>query len=125
VTGMDLHGATRAVVDRLLASGVRAVLDERDVNPPCVFVPPPIITWRFRRGDFDAEFTAWCVVPNSGRDIALRNLGPLVTAAVAAIGLPVLTGEPADLPVPEQAAPLPAYRLHWSENVRQPPEVTP
>jgi hypothetical protein len=122
---VDIHQAVRAVVVRLEAAGLRAVCDERDVNPPCVYVPPPSISWRFRRGDFDAAFTAWCVVPNSGRDIALRNLGPLVTAAAAALGMAVITAVPGDLVVPELAAPLPAYLLTWSECVRQPVEVSP
>jgi hypothetical protein len=36
--------------------------------------------------------------------------------------VPVLVGEPDDLSVPEQSAPLPAYRLTWTENIRQPTE---
>lgn len=122
---MDIAAATQAVVDRLTAAGVRATLDERDLNPPAVLVGPPAVSWRFRRGDFDATFTAWCTVPNSGRRTAIKDLGDLVTAAAAALRLPVLTGEPADLVVPELSAPLPAYRLTWTENIRQPVEVTP
>ena len=120
---VDVAGAVRSVLDRLTAAGIRACLDERDVNPPAVYVAPPALAWRYARGDYDATFTAWCVVPGSGRDIALRNLGALIDQVIPALVTPdsaVVTGDPADLLVPDQAAPLPGYRLSWTERVRQP-----
>jgi hypothetical protein len=122
---VDIAGATRAVVDRLTAAGLRATLDERDVNPPAVYVGPPSVSWRFHARDFDAVFTAWVVVPNSGRDIALGNLGPLVDRAAAAIARPITTAEPGDLSVPDITAPLPAYRLSWTERVHHHEGITP
>jgi len=121
---MDLSGATQAVVDRLLTAGIAATADERDVNPPCVFVAPPTVTWRFRRGDFDARFALWAVVPDSGRNIALANLGPLVTAAAEALDLQVVTAESDDLFVPDRSGPLPAYRIVFTQKVRAQSEVT-
>ena len=118
---VDIAAATRAVVDRLTAAGIRATLDERDLNPPAVYVGPPVVAWRFHARDFAASFTCWCAVPNSGRDTSLVNLAALVTATVAALHAPVLTAEPADLTVPEQSAPLPAYRLTWTEHIRDHP----
>jgi hypothetical protein len=122
---MDIAAAARAVVDRLTAAGIRATLDERDLNPPAVYVGPPAVAWRFHAHDFDATFTAWCAVPNSGRDIALANLGPLITATLSAVARPVLSAEPADLTVPEQSAPLPAYRITWTEHVTHHEGETP
>lgn len=125
MTPLDIAGATQAVVDRLSAAGIRATLDERNVNPPCVLVSPPVVGWRFARGDFDATFTLWCAVPNSGRDVALANLGQLVADTADALAMRVLTGVPDDLVVPSPAPPLPAYRLTLTQSIRQQPEVTP
>jgi hypothetical protein len=105
---MNLAGAVQDVVDRLVAGGVRAVLDERDLNPPAVYVAPPAVAWRFGHGDFDATFTIWCVTGSAGRSVDLVNLGDTAR------------GPPADLLIPHQAAPLPAYRLTWAERIRQP-----
>ena len=116
---MDVAGAVQAVVDRLLAAGIRATLDERDINPPCVYVAPPALTWRFGRGDFDAAFTVWAVTGAAGRNVDLVNLGQLLDDVTAALGFAAVTAEPADLLVPHQAAPLPAYRLTWTERIRQ------
>ena len=38
---MNVADAVQGIVDRLLAVGIRATLDERDLNPPCVYVAPP------------------------------------------------------------------------------------
>jgi hypothetical protein len=117
---VNVAGAVQDVVDRLLAVGIRATLDERDINPPCVFVPPPAIGWRFARNDFDAEFTIWCVTGAAGRRTDLVTLGELLDDVTAALQFAAVRAEPADLLIPHQAAPLPAYRLTWSERVRQP-----
>jgi hypothetical protein len=117
---VNVADAVQGVLDRLLAVGIRATNDERDINPPCVFVGPPAITWRFARNDFDADFTIWCVTGAAGRNVDLVNLGELLDAVTAALQFAAVRGEPNNLLVPEQAAPLPAYRLSWSERVRQP-----
>jgi hypothetical protein len=117
---VNVAGAVQQLLDRLLAAGVRAVNDERDINPPCVFVAPPVLTWRFARGDFDAEHVIWCVTGAAGRSIDLVNLGQLLDDVTAAVRFAAVRGEPADLLVPDQAGPLPAYRLTWTETIRQP-----
>ena len=116
---MDLAEAVAEVVARLTAAGIRATGDERDINPPCVYVGPPAVAWRFGRGDYSATFTATAVVPNSGRDIALRNLGALIETTAAALGHVVTSAEPADYAVPDQAAPLPGYRMTWTARIDQ------
>jgi hypothetical protein len=117
---VNVAGAVQAIVDRLTAVGVRAVLDERDINPPCVYVAPPAMSWRFARNDFDAEFTIWAITGAAGRNIDLVNLGELIDDVTAALQFAAVRGEPADLLIPQQAAPLPAYRLTFTERVRQP-----
>ena len=117
---MNVAGAVQQLVDRLTAAGIRATTDERDLNPPAVFVAPPILDWRFGRGDFDAAFTVFAVTGAAGRNIDLVNLGQLLDEVTAALGLAAVHAEPADLLVPQQAAPLPAYRLTWTDRIHQP-----
>jgi hypothetical protein len=75
----------QAEVTLLSAAGVRATLDERDVNPPCVLVRPPVISYRFGR-DSAAEWTYWLIVPDSGKSASVAALGELIEAAQAALG---------------------------------------
>jgi len=117
---MDVAGAVQSVVDRLTAAGIRAVLDERDINPPCVYVAPPAVSFRFGAGGFTAAFTGWCVTGAAGRNVDLVTLGALIDQVGAALGWSAVTADPADLLIPHQAAPLPAYRLTWSETISQP-----
>lgn len=92
---MDVLAAMQAEVDLLTAAGVRATLDERDVNPPCVLVRPPILTYRFGRGA-DAEWTYWLIVPDAGKSNAIAALGELIEAAQAALGFMAVTLTPDD-----------------------------
>jgi hypothetical protein len=112
---MDLAAAVATVVDRLSAAGIRAVSDPRNVNPPCVYVPPPQVSWRFPKGYADLVWAVVAVVPNSGRDPAIKNLGPLVGAAVDALSAtPVTVGRPKDIFGTDGAAPMPGYELTFT-----------
>lgn len=114
---MDLDAAVAAVVDRLRAGGVRACSDERDLNPPAVWVGPPTLAFRFAKGTYDAEYHLFAVVPNTGRDTANRNLGTLIDAVQVAVGGAVTAGRPIDLTVPDTSVPLPAYDLTLSARI--------
>jgi hypothetical protein len=116
---MDLAAAVAGVVDLLRGAGIRATSDLRDVNPPCVYVPPPVLSWRFGKGA-TATWTIAATVPNSGRDAALKNLGPLiesVTLTLALDGSPVTDGRPIDLTGLDGGAPLPAYELSFTTRI--------
>src|SRR6478609_8238121 len=75
---VDLQGAAQAVVDRLMAAGVQATVDERDLNPPAVLVTVPLLSYRFGKESWTAQFTLAAVVPNSGRATALGGLSVLL-----------------------------------------------
>jgi hypothetical protein len=110
---LDLAAAVADVVGRLRAAGIRATADVRDVNPPCVYVPPPQIAWAF--GKVEMGWTVAAVVPATGRDIALKNLGPLIADVSTALATtPVTGGRPIDLGGVDGAAPLPAYELTFT-----------
>jgi hypothetical protein len=117
---VNVADAVADVVGRLTAAGIRATNDERDINPPCVYISPPAIEYRFGRGDFTALFTAWVVTGAAGRSVDLVNLGAQLDQVGAALNFAAVRADPADLLIPQQAAPLPAYRLTWSERITQP-----
>jgi hypothetical protein len=78
-----------------------------------VYVPPPQIAWAF--GKVELGWTVAAVVPATGRDIALKNLGPLIADVSTALATtPVTGGRPIDLGGVDGAAPLPAYELTFT-----------
>jgi hypothetical protein len=116
VPPVGIVAARDVIVGRLVDAGVRAVTDERDVNPPCVLVQPPALTFRFGRPAFDAEFRLLAIVGDTGRDQATTALDALVGAVLGAVG--VLTGTPAQWSGVE-GAPLPAYELTVNTHARK------
>jgi hypothetical protein len=111
---VDLDLALQQIVDDLKAAGIRAVLDERDVNPPCV-----LVTFDPTGGGFDRlkgngwGATVWlrCVAPASGRKAAWRTLGPFVESVRAV--LPVRGWSPQDLVPVDGGDPLPTITLTY------------
>ncbi|MET0996217.1 MAG: hypothetical protein ABWY20_20015 [Mycobacterium sp.] len=113
---MKLDQAAGVIVDRLRAAGIRATLDERDINPPAVWIKPPTLTFRFGKG-WTATWTVQAVVPDTGRNVALAALGTLVEAVQAALGGAAQTALPIALLIPGGAAPLPGYELTFNERI--------
>lgn len=107
--------AMDSITGRLEAAGVRCVIDERDVNPPCVLIGPPTITYRFHKGSWVAAWALLAIVPDSGRRVATDNLDALVTAVQAALGGTITTAVPLSFTGVDTAPALPAYQLAFNE----------
>ena len=106
------------IVQLLTGAGIRATTDQRDLNPPCVLVTAPEITWRFGKGGWDARWLILAVVPDSGPNIVLANLDALVVSVQAALGGRVQNGRPvAARGLVDGSAPLPAYELTWTARI--------
>lgn len=114
---LDIGAAMESVCAGIRAQGVRATVDERDVNLPCVLLRPPELSWRFGQGRFDASWTALVIVEDTGRPTALSRLGELIGLAARGIGAAVLTGRPADVTLPDTATPLPCYEMTWTSKI--------
>jgi hypothetical protein len=119
VAALGIAAAQSAIADRLTAAGLRAVTDERDVNPPCVLVGPPDITFRFGRPGWDGEFRLLAIVGDAGRNTATDALDDLVGAVHAATGGGLLTGTPAQFSGLDGAPALPAYELTLNTHARK------
>jgi len=101
-----------AVVALLAAAGIRAVVDTRDVNPPCVFVAPPALTFRFGRGGgFDAELTVQAIVGDTGGRATTEALDELLGQVGAALNWQLTQAVPGQFPGADGARTLPCYTL--------------
>lgn len=114
---MNLDAAAALIVAQLTGGGIRATIDERDINPPAVWVKPPILSFRFGKG-WSGDWTLTAVVPDTGRDVALGALGRLVTSVQETMNWAVVTARPISLIIPGTGgAPLPAYELTFNERI--------
>ena len=119
----DLAAAVTAVTDTLNAAGVSAAFDMRDLNVPGIYVTPPTVAYRFAKGDWDADWTAYAVAMSSGRTEALAELGILIDAAQEALYDVVVAATPADLDPLDGGPRLPSYRLTWTSKVEGHPHA--
>jgi hypothetical protein len=107
----DLIARAAEVVDKLTAEGIRAVIDDRDINPPCVYLRPPVMTFKFG-GCTALTYEVRVIVPDSGTRGALDALGPLVEAVQAALGYPAPTVTPGWTALPDGgAAPMYSFNI--------------
>lgn len=113
---VDLVGAVQAIVAKLEAGGVRAVTDARDVNPPCVQVRAPVLSWRFGKNCWDAEFSAWAITGDAGTTENLRAQSALIDAVQAALDGVVVSARPDDALMVDGSL-LPIYVLTWSARI--------
>lgn len=116
----DLDAAAAALVAQLSAAGVRATVDERDLNPPCVWVGPPTLSWRFGKGTWDAGWTLTAVVPDTGRAYNTNALAALLVRVQDALGGLPITARPVSLLVPSSGGtPLPGYEMTFSQRIKE------
>jgi hypothetical protein len=120
VQAVSIAAAVDLVAAQLAAAGLRVAIDVADVNPPCAYVAPPVLTWTFGANQWEADWTVTLVVASTARRVALAELGQLLILAAGA--LHYVTARPLDLTLPDGGHPLPAYELTWSAII--PPEQT-
>lgn len=105
-----------AYVAQLEAAGIRATYDGRDANPPCVLFRPPTVTTRFGAGSWDAEITAWLMVPDTGMRTALAALSELLDSVQAALGFAVVTARPDETTLADGST-VPVFVTTWTLRV--------
>jgi hypothetical protein len=113
---MDLAAAVQSVIDKLEAHGVRAVADARDVNPPCVQVRAPVLSYRFGKNCWDAEYTIWSITGDAGTTENLKAQSDLIGRIQWALDGVVATARPDDALMPDGSL-LPVYVLTWSARI--------
>lgn len=112
---MKLDELAQAQADRITAGGVRAVIDARDMNPPCALIRPPVLGFRF--GGCNAlTWTVLVVAPDTGTRGALSTLGEAVDAVQAALDYPAATVTPVDVSLLDGGT-APGYQLTYVTKV--------
>ena len=114
-----LTEAMRAVSDALTAAGIRVTLDLRTLNPPCAFLHPPDLAWRFRGGDMTVTHRLLLVCSAGDRTASYDRMSDLLISTQQALGDRVVSATPTDVETSDLSAFLTAYELHWTERVRQ------
>lgn len=110
---IDLKATCQAMVDHLVARGMRAAVDHRDLNPPAVWVTVPTARPRFG-GCWQVDHRLLLVSPDSGTRTAVATLSDLLADTVAALdGLPVQT-RPTQVPPLHGGDALPALELTFT-----------
>jgi hypothetical protein len=108
--------AIEALRARLTAAGLRAVVDERNLNPPAVWIRPPTLTYTFG-GGADVAWQLIAVVPDTGASTALAALDELVEQIRAALDGEITTAAATAVAGSDSGSPLPAYRLTYTSDV--------
>lgn len=108
--------AVAALTAHLQAAGIRAVDDQRDLDPPGVLVEPPVLRYRIGRTVADAEWQILAVVGASGRRAELVALSELVDDVRQSVGA-VVEARPAGVYTTDSTVPLPAYVLTFTSTI--------
>lgn len=102
--------------EKLDAAGIRATVDPRSLNVPCVLLVPPAMVLDSSCGGL-ATFTAYALTRGPGNADAWASLDELV-AKVAGV-IPLESFEPGSYTVDETSA-LPCFTLTWTEALTWP-----
>ena len=112
--------AMQRITDRLEAEFPgRVTLDVKDLNPPGLYLAPPIIHYRFASGTYGLEHALLVCASNTANRLeALADLSDLLVRVQRTLGDRAVTGRPADVWNQDQTAILAAYELTWIDQYR-------
>jgi len=114
-----LLDAMTPILDALSGAGIRVLVDIKVINPPCAFLHPPELAFRFREGDFTARHKLLLIAAASDRTASYANMSDLLLQAQQALGDRAVVAVPAQVETSDLSTFLTAYELSWTENVRQ------
>jgi hypothetical protein len=112
-----LLDAYTPISEALEAAGIRVTADFTNVHPPCVYIHPPTMDYRFHKGDFVAGYRVTAMVQMTDRLRAIAQLSELVAQVLAALNYAPTTAQPVDVITNDQSTALPAMELSWSARV--------
>lgn len=110
--------AVAPVLTALQAAGLRVVEDPKDVNPPCIYLAPPTMRFRFNRADYEVDFTLLLCSSNTVKRAQYEELSDMMMRAQDALGFPMVTARPADIWTADQTAILAAYEMTWTSAMK-------
>lgn len=106
------------IMTALQSAGLRVYEDPKDVNPPCVYMAPPTLRFRFNRADYEVDQTLVLCSSNTSKRAQYQELSDLLMKVQDALGFQAVTVRPADIWTADQSAVLAAYELTWTDTFR-------
>jgi hypothetical protein len=110
--------ALQPIYTALVAAGLRVFLDPKEVNPPCVYLAPPTMRFRFRQGDYECDQTLLLCSGNTVQRAQYEELSDLLARSQSALGYRMVTARPADMWTADQTAVLAAYEMTWTDTIK-------
>ena len=106
------------IITALQDAGVRVYEDPKDVNPPCVYLAPPTLRFRFNRLDYEMDVALVICSSNTVKRAQYQELSDLLMTVQAALGVPGVTARPVDMWTADQSTLLGAYELTWTSTYK-------
>jgi hypothetical protein len=117
---VDKRAELAALADALVAAGVPAALDPRDVTPPAAWLHLGPWTYDTLCGDVaDAQVIVDLISPDVGVSDAMGLLDDLEALTVLVLGPPRDPVTPATVQLPDGQTSLPCYRLTYQLEVTE------
>jgi hypothetical protein len=112
-----LLDAYQPISDALEVAGIRVTADFTNVHPPCVYIHPPEMEFRFHKGDFTARYRVTVMVGLTDRLKAIGQLSEFMAQVLEALSYRVQTAVPVDVITADQTTAIPAMELSWTARV--------
>jgi hypothetical protein len=117
-TAPVILSALAPIHQALVAAGLRVVEDPADINPPCVYLAPPTLRFRFGQGSYEVDQTLLLCSSNTVKRAQYEELSDLMARSQSALGHRMVTARPADIWTADQTAVLAAYEMTWTDTIR-------
>lgn len=108
---MNIAGLATELVATLKGAGLRAAVDPRDLNPPCVWVSPRSVAHDLLGGGGTVTFDLLLIVADNGAASALTALTGLLDQVLTVVDPDADTVLSDTVTLPNGSAPLPAFRV--------------
>lgn len=108
---LDIAAQLDTLTAALKAVDLRAAVDPRDLNPPCVWVAPRSMSHELLSGGGTMRADLYLIAPDSGAAQALRTLSGLLDLVLAVVAPDADTSLSESVTLPGGGQPLPAFRV--------------
>jgi hypothetical protein len=113
-----LLDAMSTVTEPLEEAGIRWTTDFQKLNAPCVYLPIPVLSFRFGKDAVDVSFSPVAVVQNTGNRAAIESLSDLIVRVQEALGFSPTTARPVDVTTADQTGVLLGAELPFTLSIR-------
>lgn len=108
---VDVAAELDRVVTLLRGNAIRASVDPRDLNPPCVWVAARTLAHDLLGGGGTLRAELYLIAPDTGAGRALRTLTTLLGQVLALVDPDADTSLGEAVTLPGGGQPLPAFRV--------------